>query len=128
MGSEDGGKSAPGPESVLRQTCSINLGKVRKRLAGAPVLKLCFDASGFYIRNHDIFTAYTPTFPGVLALVARAWAHICRLRECRSGNGESGTQKSQPRSKTGIGGKVAGGIHDEEPEPIRRCALRSTCW
>ena len=60
MWREDGGKCALGPDSLLRQACSTHLGIVRKRFAGAPVLELCFDASGIAIRNHDIFAAYAP--------------------------------------------------------------------
>lgn len=61
---EDGAKWAPGPDSVLRQACSTHLSKVRMTFAEAPVLELCFDASGVSIRNHDIFAAYTPTASG----------------------------------------------------------------
>jgi hypothetical protein len=51
----DGAKWAPGSDSVLRQACSTHLGIVQKRFAEAPVLELCFDASGISIPDHDIF-------------------------------------------------------------------------
>ena len=69
MWREDGGKWALGPHSVLRQACPMHLGIVRKRFAEAPVLELCFDASGIAIRNHDILAAYTPTVSGVVGTI-----------------------------------------------------------
>ena len=61
---EDGAKWAPFPDSVLRQTCSMHLSRVRQTFAQAPVLELCFDASQVSIRNHDIFAVYAPTGSG----------------------------------------------------------------
>ena len=50
--------------SVLRQACSTRLGIVQKLFAEAPVLEVCFDASGISIRTPDIFAAYTSTVSG----------------------------------------------------------------
>jgi len=71
---EDGGKWALRPKSVLQQACPMHLGIVQKRFAGAPVLELCFDASGIAIRSHDIFAANTPTISGFVSTICEGVA------------------------------------------------------
>ena len=85
----DGARSCPGADSTTRQLCATHVHLTRETFKGVRVLELCFDASQVSIRNHDIFTAFSPELA--------VWAHRFRGRRkalrFRGQSNISGTSK-----------------------------------